>query len=525
MSETIHGQKHGGNQHYWHGGEAAGKVPGGPNAAKLNNAVAQPHAKDSVDSAHAANIIEHIKETQIKALGAGNARLSSLELNRLDPKDPKIPGTDDHLSGPPPTGPAGTGNPFFAPNPMVAFFRSFFNVIQLMKWNNAVATKLAMQELSLIQEMGKSQANAIIQAGKAQYDAEMAQAITAGIQAGIGAASMAMSGLCWMRASSAVSKEADAVGDALKKSENAVEETGQKMNKGLDKARARAQRINEIEGELHQNQVDLVRQKGAGTTVVEREGRVRSGAKAPRPDSTAVEANKQAQNNMVKRSVEDKFDATPVDDTPPPQPKRESIDTNESFMKKEEEYNALKKEHDVRVQARKAQDAEYQNLFGNSNRDSLKNRSTQELQNEMDQLKSQNVRAEKEFNSNKKKLDQQKENLAHLERDSNIKKASRAASLQTLMHNDPLFTLSQSAQSVATSSCQFAQHYYAAKGHLEAARWNAFEKYLEMGMQIGMKSLEMDFEMRREADSHVDKICEALTGLSNTEQAGMRWAA
>lgn len=103
----------------------------------------------------------------------------------LKSDNPRLFDPDNHASNPP-SGPQGTGNPFFNVNPMATFFGEFLKMMAMQKQMQLATNKLAVTDSKLIMDLAKSQANAIIKEADAQATSLEKQAIASFVQAGLG---------------------------------------------------------------------------------------------------------------------------------------------------------------------------------------------------------------------------------------------------------------------------------------------------------------------------------------------------
>lgn len=196
MSGEIHHGHQGAHAH-GHGAWQANPLPGGvpPGApgeagpVKHGQHAAKAH-QQAVDLQKDVQTSAQLTETKSKdqahsiASGFRYATLSQSQLDGADPTQPRV--TDARLraaTGSLPGGPGGTGNPFFKPNPMVAFFTSFMTLLQVMKWLEKVATKLTVIQMQGVKDTGLAQAEATLNAGKAQAAADRAQGVLTALQA------------------------------------------------------------------------------------------------------------------------------------------------------------------------------------------------------------------------------------------------------------------------------------------------------------------------------------------------------
>jgi len=120
---------------------------------------------------------------------------------------PVIPPPDSNSPNSPPTGAGGSGNPFFNTNPMVAITIAFTNMEEVLSYTAFVMNQIALLDMQGTKDAGKSQAQGIIQAGQANYNAEMAQGITSAFMAGFSLLQVGLSVYAFKSAKADLAKE------------------------------------------------------------------------------------------------------------------------------------------------------------------------------------------------------------------------------------------------------------------------------------------------------------------------------
>jgi hypothetical protein len=103
------------------------------------------------------------------------------------PDQPELATPDPAVQGQstPPSGKAGTGNPFFNMNPMATFFESFLKLMQIDQFMELTANKLSISNTNLMMAEAKDQSKDIIASGNAEADSLKDQAYFQFAQAGV----------------------------------------------------------------------------------------------------------------------------------------------------------------------------------------------------------------------------------------------------------------------------------------------------------------------------------------------------
>jgi hypothetical protein len=97
-------------------------------------------------------------------------------LNNIPPPNAQTSGT---------SGTSGSGNPFLAPNPLVAFFMTFQEIASVMRQNNNALAQLTLSIMSMIIEQGQAQAQQTLTAANAEASGDIAMAVSSFTEAGV----------------------------------------------------------------------------------------------------------------------------------------------------------------------------------------------------------------------------------------------------------------------------------------------------------------------------------------------------
>jgi len=540
ISNRSHDNKshddHAGAQN-WEGHLVPGQaLPNVPNFGGVNKAMSkklhQEATNPTKDTTATSSITDANREEDAKAAGMHRATLSPTQYDRATPGDPQIAGTKGFMVSMPPAGATGTGNPFFNGNPMAAFFRATFNIIQLEKFITQVATKLATSEINLIQETAKAEAGAIMQAGQAEYNAEMKQAWISGITAGIAFASVGVTGGMFLKSKMAqglVKKETEKAVTQAESDVNKVETT---MNDTLGTVRARNLRIQQLQNAgKPATQVEQHAQEELEVSLDEGQ------QAANRASQTRVTTRIQAEQeqSMVEKDARFKsLGEKPL--VPPKAPDKQAAKYYDSqgkfkqdeFDKDTHQYELDKHQYNHERSQWISQQKKYQELFGpTTNRKNPDAMKPEERDAEIAEHQAALPAEKQSFLNQQKRYDKYNTNYVQLRNNHEMQKARDPVELGSMMHNDPLYMMWQTAagpQGLFSSALQAAGHVYAAIGAQQKAYWNSYQKYLEMDLQIDYKGLDVDMEMRSSAQKTVDEVCQTLKQQSDSE-LNMRMAA
>lgn len=530
MGESIHGER----GHHAPGDQIPGQgqfIPGeGHVSAKHSlkgNIKADKQAPDEVLNKDTLDKTDIQRQPQSRATGFAWATLSQNDLDQLVPGDPRIAGHKGQVYGKPPPGATGTANPFFAPNPMIAFFRGFFAIIELMKQNELVGAKLASIEMMALKEVGNAQANAQLEAGKAQAKAAIGQAIMAGINAGVGVASLGIQMNAFRGAKLNVAKtlqsKSDQVASTQKRANDATE-TFEKLDRPISSVgRAQQKRAQELKQQLmeikqHENAAVEAQKAGGSADEIFTVFGQKPLPKPPGAAKEAVELGPESTQLPINKAKTTKLT-------------RE----NEQLMVKEKEnsyFKTLDEATDAQGEAKLKHERmfrEQQNAYNNAGYKDPSTMSKKELQDELSTVQKDLKGLEKEHTQlmQTNGLEMQKAQAALDDAKFQYKqyKYTLPQNITQMMMADPSYMVSQAMQNILSSATQAGSKAFEAQGALQAAYWNAEEKRLAVDGQILTKGIDVGFDMKRDSDSTVSDVCQTLTKLSDSEQAGMRWAA
>ena len=428
---------------------------------------------------------EHLRGLERRASGAGYATLSQNELDALQTGDPIIYGHKGATRTGPPAGPGGTGNPFFNPNPMVMFFTCFFKVMQTLKWLELVATKLCVNQMKITKEAGKSQAEATLEAGKAAFKAEMGQAITSFMQAGVSFGTLAMAGFARVKAGAAFDKQ-----KGLK--EATAKSAGDELTKAKD---------------LNKGQMKMLDHSIKGKTNFLNEKRVKAGqaeisenpeGPAPtRPDATraspahAPGATELRRNSTAPKATEDPLEA-----------ERDAHGITKEQTRAQTKYEGYKKE---------AKDLNKSDSEAEKFADQKMERSIQKDKAKLDQFKKEEMSLEKKAGKADNKLQHyQKSEMKHI---------------GELMQQDPDYVLYQAGAQAVNQGLMGLGQFFKARGDLEKAYWDSQATIFGMSMQIDMKGLDVAMSTMQDSYQQCGEIAQTLTKMADQEASSMRWSA
>lgn len=155
--------------------------------------------------------------------GGGRLRRSGERPISLKSNNPVLD-TANESGSTPPKGAGGTGNPFFAINPMAIFFKEFLKMIEMQKQMQLITNKLAIADAGLILNMAQDQAHAIIKEAEVQADTLTKQAVMSFVEAGMSAVQMGASIYGGVQARKEVNAERKQQALATKDAKNALNE-------------------------------------------------------------------------------------------------------------------------------------------------------------------------------------------------------------------------------------------------------------------------------------------------------------
>lgn len=425
-----------------------------------------------------------------------------------------IPGTklpvevEGRIGNKPPEGPEGTGNPFFNPNPMTAFFIGFFSVLQLMKWNNVVATKMASEEMNVMMETAKADAAATIKAGNAAADGLIKQAIVHGVMAGVGVASLAMTAGTALKAAKTLKQQEGLVQQKTTQAKNQLDafQHGTEPTSGTWCKNTQTDQLGNVRG-MNKYMKEL-----------ENEKLNRAAAKSPRPEDYGEVIDQQT--GQTVKSLKKNQQQTQQE---------LQQDWNDRRIQQKGEFDPLDPEIPqpgqplpVKSEAHLAQQKGYDNI---SKGKAVKDMSADELD---DAIRKTDFEIRKDQRIYSKQADELRDlqkahqTAMHEEQDFYTRKP---LTLSNLRQADPMYMAFQATKEITENLTRSVGNIFQAQAEREKAFWEAESKILGTQTQIFSKGMDFMFEMKRDSDQNTDAIVQLLMKLSDTEQSGMRWSA
>ncbi len=498
---SVRGQS-GGAGHDYYAGDATksestkeGKAEGGKGAKGKG-------AKDSIGTVEKGDKELNLGGVSKKELGSKAAILNPNDLKELKPDDPFLVG--DKNTSAPPAGAHGTGNPFFSPNPMVSFFISFQSMMQIMKEISMVAAKLSYMETLQIKETGKEQANAELEAGKAQYKADMTQAYLSIAMGALGAANAVVMARTFFRARGAINQQE-------KKLET---DTNLAEKKALENENA----VNKVETRLAGKQAVVRKnplQEGEETKLNEmdikkvKKQQIEDSEKTADVEEVAIE-----KQNLKKSKFETKQKVTEHET----ELKEEEV--KEDTGEKNTLYSFNRQSSQSPTKKAKSQDDYTKEWTEKYNSHSNENDANQEL----DKSIASDQQKLKKLKKDQPKLDAKKEK-ANAELDAY--KAGKAMHIGQAIQGDawsmmwnavagpggPLMMLLQAGQSIAK-----------AQGELQTAYWKSYEQLCSMYLSIENKGADLAQQIGQDAAGQAKDLMAALKAASDNEN-NIRWSA
>lgn len=406
-------------------------------------------------------------QTQVrKATGFGYATLSQYELDGLQTGDPILlghKGSQAAYRGAPPPGPSGLGNAFFNPNPMVMFFKSYGSMLHMLKSITWASSKLIINGLKIDKEIGLAQANATLQAGKAEAKGQETQAWVSLATGCLGLISVGMGARAWMKARSAYS----------------AEEKAQKATRDAT--------VSKLDGQIERNNKDISKlernimakesfhKKKFGTDKAETKFTIKE-EEAALQKSTS----KRAEKKLKAKEEAEQAEATKIEITQDSKKKKVEEKVEEEFANKDQAALEKSLANDRKVLKAK--------------------------QFEKDQLT-------------------QKKGIA--EAKLNAFKAGRLAHIGQSLQQDPMYMTWQALGGPNGSLNHYLQafgHFAQAKATLESSYWKAWGEMCAMYLGITNKGLDMAIQMQSEANQQATDISQALQKMADQETNSMHWS-
>ena len=515
-----------------HGGQHLGFVPAGEEQAKAKGAhgghgkVEGKNVGGGVFKNDTISASEHLKNNgELR----GRGLISQNDLDQLTPGDPRLLGHKGQVSGKLPAGPSGASNPFFNPNPMTAFFRGFFSVIQLMKENQLVGSKLASMEMSTMKEMGNAQARSQLEAGKAQAKGEYIQAIMAGVNAGIGVGMMGMK----LGALNDAKKEANA---GMKAKENDVADAEKELAKAkepqaqpLAKIRAQEQKASELENAMGKNAKKDAKVTGQEELKATKTDKTKSEEK---DGETKLEDTENAQNKSKLEKEHDSLEVKLSEEKnfkPLAEPKPFKPKSPDEISKMSKEDREAYLGHEAETKAFAEQKAAYQKLKdlpelpGGQSGTAPKPPEMQlkELRENIAKDKAEFKKADNPINL---KIAKAEENLKKATAERDQYKANFPNTIQSIMSQNRAYIVSEALGQALQQGTQVGTHVAAGWAAQQAAYWNAQATIFGVDGQIQSKGLDLMMGMKQDSDSTVASFLQTLNKLSDSEQSSMHWA-
>lgn len=510
MSGEIHHGHQGAHAH-GHGAWQANPLPGGVPSGAPGEAgpVRHGHAKGhqqtvdlqkDVQSSVQANETKSKDQAHNIASGFRYATLSQSQLDGADPTQPRV--TDAKLraaTGSLPGGPSGTGNPFFRPNPMVTFFTAFMNLLQVMKWLQKVATKLTVIQMQGVKDTGLAQAQATLNAGKAQAAADRAQGIVSAIQAGFTGVQLVGSIARDVQISKAAAKSMKSEQNAAAKFEEDALDQKRTLTNERAGVNARARIV--------KNEPDIEVKGHVDRPGDSQQEKFRKRKEAASQARTKAEQEYQnAQTDFQKSLTKSKSEKV----TEASKGREELVEKRKELRRAEQEYQ-------------QAADAdEYHKLRYNVD-GTPKNIDHAKLQRELDQgrfevLHSQN-RADK-FDSEAEKHWEKAEEYDF--------KGTQLKAWQTraqIKQNDKIWLSLQLGGQAINQILDTVKMFFKATGEEQSAYWQSYGQIMATYNQMIKTGLDSTVQMNRDAYQQGGDLSQTLIKMSDQESQSMHWAA
>ncbi len=145
--------------------------------------------------------------------------------NKDSPDNPRPPAADRQMTKDgPPADASGTKNPFFSPSPMATFFQTFMSIIKMQGYIAKIKSETGIENMKATLEIGKDQANSILQQAEVEANSLNKQAAMDYVSAGLNFLSAAGTFLTGMKQVAKNSKE-------RKEAEKAIKESTEDLNK------------------------------------------------------------------------------------------------------------------------------------------------------------------------------------------------------------------------------------------------------------------------------------------------------
>ncbi len=433
-----------------------------------------------------------------KAYGFAHATFSPTELDQMQPGHPALLGHKGEVQSSPPKGSQGTGNPFFNPNPMVAFFTAFFSMLQVMKEIAMLSAKLNSMETRVIKETGKAQAQAALEQGKAAYNSDMKQAYMSIGQAGLAGANAVMQVGLFAHSAMSVTSQADEMSQAKNKTETALSNKEDEVS---------------VEGAKLQGQINAF--KRANTNPAEGKGEL---------TEDEITQNDEDLNKMVmKRDKLKEEQAVREEQTTQNQKKLQKSNLDESDEKETFEISDAQKKKTGRQEKEDAAIKAGEDDF-NAKLEEGKN-SGKTHQEALDTIK-------KDMNKGQKKVDALNEEAKSLNKDVerqtheiNTFKAARSRHVGEQLHMHPvgqIWSATLGPQGPMNSVLEAAKSIVKAQGDLQTAMWRAKEQQYSTDLQIAFKQADLVASLGQDAYQMAGDLCSSLQKMS--DQMPARWS-
>ncbi|MCE5316763.1 MAG: hypothetical protein LLG04_05290, partial [Parachlamydia sp.] len=403
-------------------------------------------------------------------------------------------------------GPAGTGNPFFKPNPMVTFFTTFLTLLQTMKWLQKVATKLTVIQMQGIKDTGLAQAAATLEAGKAQARADRAQGVLSAIQGAFSFAQLAASVRTDLKAGSMAAKSFK----TEQKSANEMEDLASKQEKSVADAEARLN----AKMRLLKPHADI-EVKGPYAKNIKPENNSDAARFKARKEE-AKQARKAADDHY--EATQKKFEKTKAD--------AEKTDDVKEMGKYRDKMAELKKEkqqilHDRQSAAEQDEFFQQHERWGADVKDNPAKR--KQLEDEIARDQGELTRAKSEAAAVKSQASQTWSKAEEYDfRGTNLKAWQTRAQIK---QGDPVYQAFYMGGPAVNYMLEAIKHFFKATGEEQSAYYQSYGQIMATYNQMIKTGLDSTINLNRDAYQQGGDLCQTLIKMSDQESQSMHWAA
>lgn len=442
-------------------------------------------SQEEANEANGTSLSTHLDVQMKKAVGAGYATLSQNELDSLQAGDPTLlghKGSSTVARGLPPTGPSGTGNPFFNANPMVAFFRAFANSESMLKFLAWTSAKLAIFSMKTIKETGYAQAQATLNAGKAEAQGQESQAWANFAQGMLGVVSLGVAGAAILRSTRSFNAEQRAKSEEAAAKKTDIEEEVSSNRDQIAKLEAR-----------NKAKLEAMEKKGG-------DGDLQIHIQKTSENKAAKKAEERGQLNAKQQKQYDEQQETDLE-----------IIENSGKRSKFEESSEFREK---KMENWKQKDMERWDKMENDKAGSAKETFEKEYK-----------ANEKEIKNLQAKNQQLLRKRDHIDAKLKAFNAGRMTHIGQAVQGDPLFMM-WNAIGQNGSLGQLAEaygHQAQAKAALESSYWKAWEEIAGMFLGLENKALDSAIQMQQDANQQINEQVNTINKMADQETNSMHW--